>query len=342
MIAIRAIFFAGRNETVLDKIVNDVNKILGILDRETENWQGNDTKQSLKARTQNATSSIGTEGSFKAKTKTAARHFDSSKFSEIKPKDNKALVSNNPGRKNHEDFLQTFFNENSKFDGGKNGDKLRVGHYSSDGESQRFEQSGKRTPAELTDYDGLNGLEDDVEDEVIALLSKLDKNEDKFMKGSTKMSSKGETHSEGNLIHNENNDARTGGHTTTFDGQEDILDIITNILQDNPTSYSKPDLNESDEDSREEEHDATEITPDILLSNNSNSRSRLDAAYNKSIIQPRRDYEAHQNKHSYIPSSRTTANDTSLRRTTMLKDEPLQQRDKLDETLSTSNHHNSK
>ena len=322
--------------------MNDVNKILRILDRETENWQSNGTKQSLKARTQNATSSIGTEGSFKAKTKTTARHFDSSKLSEIKPKDYKALVNNNRGRKNHQDFLQTFFNENSKFDGGKNGGKLRVGHLSSDEESQRFKHAGKRTPGELTDYDGLNGLEDDVEDEVTALLSKLDENEDEFMKGSTNMSSKGETHSEGDLIQNENDSARTKGHTTTLGGQEDVLDIITNILQDNSTSYSKTDLDESDEDSREEEHDAAEMTPDILLSNHSNSRTRLDVAYNKSIIQPRRDNEAHQNKHSYIPSSQTTANDTSLRRTTTLKDEPLQQRDKLDETLSTSNHHNSK
>ena len=231
--------------------MDDVNKILAILDSDTgivtENYTNEVSKTSIKGET----TTDGTAENFGNRSSKPTAHASPLRFSESKPGNRDEQPNYNFQRKNHQRFLETFFDEKSisKVDKEKNNHELSTNSF----------HIG----------DGLYDLEEGVENEITSLLSRLGYDEKvKFTSNGINLNSKIDTHlntkSDTRLTSEpkgrDNVDPVQGNKTTLLnaeayenrsstDGEEDTLDIITSILQDKPSSsQSRADIDGPTED----------------------------------------------------------------------------------------------
>ncbi len=221
--------FLVHNATVLTKIINDVNHILNILDEKTK----------LASSPQSGEETVIDKTSAPPK--------------QMVMSDRRNSSENHPKKKNHQRILETFFDVNGGV-GSDEDDATDTGVGSGDISKDR--NAERKEPAD----EGLNDLEDDMESEVTTLLAQLgiDFSGDSYKHSHPLKMGVTEPNIEGGITgrpQSENiikDDYTTGdnGHSeretkelnsdyqnqTTSDADEDILDMITNILQDHLSS----------------------------------------------------------------------------------------------------------
>ena len=200
-------YFLVHNTTVLTKIINDVNHILSILDKKTK----------VKSFPKRRQESVPVEQIKMLDTKNSSKDDSSQK------------------KKSHHQLLKSYFDS---VDGNDDGDSdYGSGDVSDDSSSARVSGNNAMVRKQYA-HESLNDLEDDMENEVSTLLAQLGSN---FTRDSSQLE-KVATHSNGEISYSKQKveKSNTDYHKTrTSDADEDILDMITNILEDRPLQMTK-------------------------------------------------------------------------------------------------------
>ena len=174
--------------------------------------------------------------------------------------DAKNYNEGHPKKKNHQRILETFFDANSDGDGDFDNDDGGIGGdggiAGGSGDNSQETNAERKQSAD----EGLTDLEDDMESEVSTLLAQLgfDFSGDSYNHSeSPNMPLPKDGMSDANAhLERENREPNTDNYQeTASDADEDVLDMITNILQDHSSSTATPYDSQAEENGEKVNYD---------------------------------------------------------------------------------------